>query len=85
MAEQTASQMAVDPEYITVAQICKELEVDRSLVKRARETGRLPGAIAFEFRGFITYKWKRSDIEPHLNAWKLQLDRIRGDGQWAQG
>lgn len=58
-----------DRDYVTVGELCETYGVTRSSIKFARETGKLPNAIAVGNQ----YIWHRETIEPHLDAWVLSV------------
>lgn len=65
------AQRLFDEKYISSAEVCTLLGVDRSTVANARLNGTLPDAICVLNR---CYMWEREFIKPYLTAWKHSLD-----------
>lgn len=61
--------------YITSSEICRTLNVSRSMLTYAKKRGFLPGAIKAE--GSRVFIWERDKIEMYLEAWKLVLQTKR--------
>ena len=74
--EQTnAAQVEFDEKYITATEIMQQLQINRSAIKYARNSGKLPNSIVAN-DGHL-YLWIRKDIQPVLDAWKTKLDNLR--------
>ena len=74
---QSAAQKKFQDQYITSAEIQKELGVERSTVVNARKRGMLPEPIIVP--GIRIFIWEREPLQPYLNAWKLALASRRGE------
>lgn len=62
-----------DRSYITVGEICKRFNVNRSSIRHARESGKLPYAVLVGNQ----YIWPREAVEPHLVIWGEELESRR--------
>lgn len=62
--------------YITSAEICKLLGVNRSSLMQARRRGMLPNAMRLPKQN--GYAWDRVAVKPFLDAWTLSLASRRG-------
>lgn len=69
------AQQRFDRTYITGAEIMQELNLSRSALLYARNTGKLPDAI--ELNHGNLYIWERETIQPYLSAWKMVLNARR--------
>ena len=63
--------------YITASEICKTLDIERCTVLNARNRGMLPGA--FKPDGVPVFIWKRKELQPYLDSWKISLASRRGE------
>jgi predicted DNA-binding transcriptional regulator AlpA len=73
------AQERFDERYITSAEICRELGVNRTTVLAAKKKGLLPDAVMV---GDVLCIWERAAVRPNIDAWKRMLDvrRRRTDG-----
>lgn len=69
------AQERFDEQYITSAEICRELGVNRTTVLAAKKKGLLPDAVMV---GDVMCIWERAKVRPNLDAWKRILDVRRG-------
>lgn len=65
------AQQRFDLRYITSAEICAALGVNRTTVLAARKRGFLPDAIVIG--DGVVCIWEREPLQPYLEAWKLTL------------
>lgn len=65
------AQKRFDATYITSAEICELLSVNRTTVLAARKRGFLPDGILIG-DGVICI-WERAPLQAYLDAWKLVL------------
>jgi len=75
--KQTESQIEFDETYITSTEIGKSLGVKRSTILNARVRGLLPDPI--EINGVRTFIWKRRELVPYLDSWRISLASRRGE------
>ncbi len=71
------SQREFDETYITSTEIGKSLGVKRSTILNARVRGLLPDPI--EINGVRTFIWKRQELVPYLDSWRISLASRRGE------
>lgn len=71
----TSAQQEFDKTYISVSEICEELQVNRSSVMHAKKKGLLPNSIDV-CKGTTTL-WKRAEVMEYLSAWKLAIKSRR--------
>lgn len=62
-----------DQQYITVGEICRRFNVNRSSIRHARENGKLPHSVLVGNQ----YIWPRDLVEPHLCIWGAELESRR--------
>ncbi len=63
--------------YISSNEICKSLQIERSMLHNGRQRGILPNPISVP--GVNGYIWERDALEPFLDAWKISLASRRGE------
>lgn len=61
--------------YITSQEICEDLNIKRSVLKFARDTGKLPPAIVLN-KGQVLL-WRRDEVKDYLSSWKIILKAKR--------
>ena len=66
-----------DATYITSAEIRRYLNVSRSTIVQGKERGLLPEPILVQ-DGQVQL-WKREQVQPFLDAWRLMLQVRRGE------
>lgn len=66
-----------DAIYITSSEICEYLSISRSTIVQGKGRGLLPEPITIN--GAQIQLWKREQVMPHLDAWKLMLQARRGE------
>lgn len=70
------AQKRFDEMYISSSEIADELEVSRASVLQARRSGMLPAPIIVH--AIQLYIWERAAVRPYIDAWKLNIQRRRG-------
>lgn len=71
------AQTRFDETYISSNELCKLLDIDRSILHNGRKRGILPNPIIVP--GVNTYIWEREPLTPYLEAWKINLASRRGE------
>jgi hypothetical protein len=66
-----------DAVYITSTEIREYLNVSRSTIVQGKERGLLPEPILLN--GAQIQIWRREDVNPFLDAWRLMLQVRRGE------
>lgn len=66
-----------DRNYVTTKEIVESLNVTRATIVNARSRGILPKPV--KVAGARTLIWKRSFIQPYLDAWRISLASRRGE------
>lgn len=69
----TSEQDIFTQNYITIGEICKRFNVNRSSIRHARENGKLPHFVLVGNQ----YIWRRDRVEPFLAAWGAELESRR--------
>lgn len=67
------SQEEFDATYITSSEICRELGITRATIVTGKRRGLLPNPITCE----QLQLWRRAEVRPHLDAWKVKLQARR--------
>ncbi len=62
-----------DQQFITVGEICRRFNVNRSSIRHARENGKLPYSILVGNQ----HIWPREKVEPFLAIWGNELESRR--------
>jgi hypothetical protein len=75
--QRVTAQDEFDANYITSSEICKELHITRATIVQGRRRGLLPDAVVIN--GAQILIWKRSAVQPYIDAWKLILQAKRGE------
>jgi hypothetical protein len=75
-ANETAQQR-FDRFYITSAEICKEVGVNRTTVLSAKKCGLLPDPVLVNDK--LVCLWERERVRPFIDAWKIVLRARRGE------
>jgi hypothetical protein len=70
------AQQRFDKTFITSAEICREVGVNRTTVLSAKNRGLLPDAILVNDLVCI---WERATVRPYIDAWKLYRTASRKD------
>ena len=68
-------QKEFDATYISSTEIANRLGVTRVAIIHARQKGQLPGEIMV---GEHLTIWKRTEIEPHIQAWEKKRNSRAG-------
>lgn len=63
------AQQRFDRMYITSAEICKVMGVNRTTVLAAKKRGMLPDPILVNDQ--LVCLWEREAVKPYIDAWKL--------------
>jgi hypothetical protein len=79
-ANETAQQR-FDRFYITSAEVCKEVGVNRTTVLSAKKSGLLPDPVLVNDK--LVCLWERQRVRPYIDAWKLVLHARRGESTTA--
>jgi hypothetical protein len=68
-----------DAKYITSTEICRDLDVTRASVTNARDRGALPEPVRINRANGDPHImiWLRAEAEPHIAAWRLELQAKR--------
>jgi hypothetical protein len=75
------AQQRFERTYITSAEVCKEMGVNRTTVLAAKKCGLLPDPVIVNDK--LVCLWERERVRPYIDAWKLVLHARRGTAQEA--
>lgn len=74
-----SGQQEFDEVYISSGEIRAMLGICRAMIVQAKNRGILPEPITVN--GSQLQLWKRKEVMPQVEAWKIQLQARRGVGQ----
>ena len=74
-----SEQEEFDEVYISSGEIRELLGICRAMIVQAKNRGILPAPITVN--GSQLQLWKRKEVMPQVEAWKIQLQARRGVGQ----
>ena len=77
MSTPNAAQELFDNTYITSFEICRDLNIERSTLLRARARNLLPEPVLIP--GVNAFIWERSKVAAALDTWKRTLASRRGE------
>jgi predicted DNA-binding transcriptional regulator AlpA len=73
------AQEEFDKTYITSREICQYLNINRSTIVQGKQRGLLPEPILIDGGSGQVQLWKRSEVMPYLDAWRINLKARRGE------
>jgi hypothetical protein len=76
MLNPETAQQRFDRVYITSAEICQEVGVNRTTVLSAKKSGLLPDPVLVNDK--LVCLWERERVRPFIDAWKIVLHTRRG-------
>lgn len=82
MPDTETAQQRFDKFYITSAEVCRELGVNRTTVLSAKKRGLLPDPILVN--DSLVCLWERSKVQPYIDAWKLMRGATRKGRELAE-
>lgn len=75
----SAAQEEFDKTYITSREIREYLKINRSTIVQGKERGLLPEPILLDGGKGQVQLWKREEVMPYLEAWRINLKARRGE------